>query len=248
MLNLLIVDDEKKARDAMKSIVQSYRSDASIFEADGIKDALKSIEARKPDIILLDIQLSDGTGFELLNRIHPSPSKIIFITAYEEYAVRAFRFSAVDYLMKPVNPDDLRSALDKARAAVEKDQLEARISVLLGNHNSSAKEQKKIVVKTTEQIFVIAVKDIIHLVSDKNYTFFHLSDGKKILASKTLKEYEDLLTEFGFVRVHQSHLINIDFIDRYEKRDGGHVVMKDNSSIPVSSRKKEDLIGLLERF
>jgi two-component system LytT family response regulator len=228
--------------------VQSYDSTISIQEAEGISTALKAIENARPDIILLDIQLADGTGFELLKKIHPTTSKIIFITAFEEYAVRAFRFSAVDYLMKPINPVDLRAALDRARTAVEKDALETRMNILLSNISQVSKDQKKIVLKTTEQIFVVSIKDIVHLESDKNYTFFYLADGKKMLVSKTLKEYEELLGEYGFIRVHQSHLINLDYIDRYEKRDGGYVVMKDRTSIPVSTRKKEELIGLLEQL
>lgn len=248
MFHLLIVDDEIKARDALRSVVSAYDPEISIQEAEGVKSALRSIDAARPDVILLDIQLSDGTGFELLKKIHPTASKIIFITAYEEYAVRAFRFSAVDYLMKPINPADLRAALDKARTAVEKDSLETRMNILLSNISQVSKEQKKIVLKTAEQIFVVSIKDIVHLESDRNYTFFYLADGKKVLVSKTLKEYEELLGEYGFIRVHQSHLIHVDYIDRYEKKDGGYVVMKDRSSIPVSTRKKEELIGLLEQL
>ena len=248
MLNLLIVDDEKKARDALRSVVSSYDSSIIIHEAEGVKSAMKCSDATKPDIILLDIQLTDGTGFELLKRIQPVAAKVIFITAFEEYAVRAFRFSAVDYLMKPINPIDLKAALDRARSAVEKDMLELRMNILLSNISQVSKDQKKIVLKTTEQIFVVSIRDIVHLESDKNYTFFFIADGKKHLVSKTLKEYEELLSEYGFIRVHQSHLINVDYIDRYEKKDGGYVVMKDGTSIPVSTRKKEELIGLLEHL
>jgi two-component system, LytTR family, response regulator len=248
MLNLLIVDDEKKARAALRSVVQSYDPSIVVREAEGISTALLSIDEAKPDIILLDIQLADGTGFELLKKIHPTTAKIIFITAFEEYAVRAFRFSAVDYLMKPINPLDLKSALDRARSAVEKDMLETRMNILLSNISQVSKDQKKIVLKTTEQIFVVSIRDIIHLESDKNYTFFYLADGKKVLVSRTLKEYDELLSEYGFIRVHQSHLVNLDYIDRFEKRDGGYVVMKDLTSVPVSTRKKEELIGLLEQL
>ena len=248
MLNLLIVDDEKKARDALRTVVQSYDQSIEVREADGVGSALREIAAFRPDILLLDIQLTDGTGFELLKKIQPTTAKIIFITAFEEYAVRAFRFSAVDYLMKPINPMDLKASLDRARVAVEKDALETRMSVLLNNISQVSRDQKKIVLKTSEQIFVISLKDIVHLEADKNYTFFHLSDGKKVLVSKTMKDYEELLSEYGFIRVHQSHLINLDFIDRYEKRDGGYVVMKNNVSIPVSTRKREELIDLLEQL
>ena len=245
MINLLIVDDERKAREALRSIVQSYDRAIAVDEADGVASAIRSFESQKPDIILLDIQLADGTGFELLKKIQPVTSRVIFITAFEEYAVRAFRFCAVDYLMKPVNPADLRAALDRACSDVEKDSFATGMKALLGNMSQLSKDQKKIVLKTSEQIFVISIKEIIHLESDKNYTSFFISDGKKILVSRTLKEYEELLSSYGFIRVHQSHLINIDYIDRYDKREGGFVVMKDHSSIPVSSRKKEDLIGLL---
>ncbi len=247
--SLLIVDDETKAREAIRAVIRLTDTvTGDIREASGVADAKEKINTMAPDIVLLDVQLKDGTGFDLLQQLeHPLPA-IIFITAYEQHALSAFRFSAIDYILKPVDPMLLKEAIDKAVKQLSVTDREVQLQQLLNAITNPAKEHKKIVLKTTEQIHVVRVKEITRLEADKNYTTFFLDSGVKILVSRTLKEYDELLTAFGFIRVHQSHLVNADFIDRFDKRDGGFLILKDKTNVPVSSRKREEVIRTLEKF
>jgi len=246
---ILIVDDEDKAREAIKGIIRLTETEFSrLDEASGVADALEKISSHTPDIILLDVQLKDGTGFDILQKLHSPLPEIIFITAFEQHALSAFRFSAVDYLLKPVDPVMLKEAIDRAAKQIAAGEMEVRMQQLMQVLSNPSRDSKKIVLKTTEQMHVVKVKEIIRLEADKNYTTFFMDSGTKILVSKTLKEYDEMLSEFGFIRVHQSHLVNVDFIDRFDKRDGGYLILKNKSNVPVSSRKREELIKALENF
>lgn len=247
--SILIVDDEQKAREAIKAVIRLTDTNVSrIDEAVGVADALEKITSLKPDILLLDVQLKDGTGFDILQKLNSPLPGIIFITAYEQHALSAFRFSAVDYLLKPIDPALLKEAIEKATRQLAAGDIEVQMHQLLQIISNPSKENKKIVLKTTEQIHVVKVREIVRLEADKNYTTFFMESGVQILVSRTLKEYDEMLTEFGFIRVHQSHLVNVDFIDRFDKRDGGYLILKNKSSVPVSSRKREELLKALENF
>lgn len=252
MLSVLIIDDEALSRDTIKAIVNNYCQNASVIgTASGIKDGTIAIRELKPDVVLLDIQLEDGSGFELLSQIHPTNAIVIFITAYEEYAIKAFKTSAIDYLLKPVDITELKLAIAKAEEQKNKKNNEAQLSILLANFNLLANKtstnNQKIVLKTTDQIHVISPNEIIHLESDVNYTKFYLVNKTTILVSKTLKDYEEILDETHFIRIHQSHIVNMNYASRFDKRNGGFLILKDNTSIPVSTRKKDDLINYLEK-
>ena len=216
-----------------------------IAEADGVKSGIQCINDHKPDLVFLDIQMGDGTGFDLLNYFPKKNFKVVFVTAFEEYALKAFRFSALDYLVKPVSPDDLMRVV--AKLEEQSSDIETHLEVFNSNKNKNSGSFGKIILKTTEAIYVVGIEDIIQCESENNYTTFYLNSGKKLLVSRTLKEYDDLLSEVGFIRVHRSHLINSRHIDYFDKRDGGSVVMKDNSRVPVSSRKKDQLISTIQK-
>jgi two-component system, LytTR family, response regulator len=250
MITVLIIDDEALSRDAIAAIVKLYCQNAVVIgEASGIKDGLMAIKELKPDVILLDIQLADGSGFELLRMAEPISSFVIFITAYEAYAIKAFKTSAIDYLLKPVDIDELKQAINKAAEQKGKNTLEAQLSILLTNFNQPTTSQsQKIVLKTNDQIHILTANEIIHLEADGNYTKFYLVNTKTILVSKTLKEYEELLDKDYFVRIHQSHIVNMVYASRFDKRNGGFLILKDNTSLPVSTRKKDDLIRYLEKI
>jgi two-component system LytT family response regulator len=249
MIKALIVDDEKRARETISNIIKLYCNDVEVVaEADNIESAYKAIEQHHPQLVFLDIDMPGGSGFDLLRKFNPPPFNIIFITAYQEHAVRAFKFSAIDYILKPVNPDELIEAVKKTKNVIEKDSLSVRLEAFLNNFGSNQTGNKRIVLKTADQIHLINVRDIVRCESDGNYTYFFTIDKKKILVSTTIKEYEEMLSSFNFFRTHQSHLVNTNFIERFDKKDGGHVIMKDNSSIPVSVRKKESLLSLLARI
>ena len=250
MLSVLIIDDETLSRETIATIVTNYCKTAKVVgEAIGIKDGLLAIKELKPDVILLDIQLEDGSGFELLKLAEPIASFVIFITAYEEYAIKAFKTSALDYLLKPVDIEELKTALSKAEEQKSKHTIEAQLNILLTNFSqATSPQQQKIVLKTTDQMHILAPNEIVHLESDGNYTKFFLVNKKTILVSKTLKEYEDILDTTHFVRIHQSHIVNMMYAARFDKRNGGFLILKDNSSLPVSTRKKDDLITYLEKL
>lgn len=245
-IRTVIIDDEQGAREALRKMIGLYCLGVEIIaEAQGVEEGLKVIKETNPDLILLDIKMFDGTGFDLLKRIENANFKIIFITAYDEFALNAIKFSALDYLLKPVEPEELAAAIKKAELAIEVDILNLKIKTLL--HNIE-KENKRLTVKTSECYHIISVNEIIRCEAEGNYTRFFLQNGNKILVSTTLKEYEALLEQYQFFRTHQSHLINLKEISRFEKKDGGTIIMKDKSKVPVSTRKKERLLEVIENL
>jgi len=245
MISLIIVDDEPKARDTIRNILELSSLDIKIeAEAGSVGEAFDVISKKRPEILLLDINLSDGSGFDLLRRFVKISFKVIFITAFEEYAVRAFRYSALDYIMKPVKASELIDAVERAGESIEKDQMSLKLNTLLSNID----KLRKIILKTAESIHIIQVEEIIRCEADVNYTHFYLSNGKHLIVSKPLKEYAELLEPAGFFRTHQSHLINMEHILRYDRSDGGSLVMDDESTIPVSSRKKEAMFRIFEQM
>ena len=245
MLKTVVIDDEPKARETIINILGLGPSNVSVVgEAEDVKSGYEVTNRLNPDVVLLDINLPDGTGFDLLKKFDKIPFKIIFITAHEEYAVRAFKFSALDYILKPVTAGDLFLAIEKANEAIQKEDTEIKLSAFLSNLNKI----KKIVLKTAESIHIINIREIIRCEADINYTTFHLLNGEKLLVSRPLKEYSEMLEPMGFYRTHQSHLVNLDHILRYDKMDGGHLVLIDESIVPVSIRKKDELFELFERM
>ncbi|MEI6346901.1 MAG: LytTR family DNA-binding domain-containing protein [Bacteroidota bacterium] len=248
-MKIAIIDDEKHLIDRTCDVVkQHFPSFEIVGTAGTVEDAINLIANTQPNIVLLDIHLSDGTGFDLIQRLFPINFKIIFITAHEQFAIKAFKFSALDYILKPFDDIDLVDAINRASSQLQKESSDVNIEALLSNIKTGTKEVKKIVLKTNDSIYVVRVNEIIRLESDGAYTQFFFLDGKKVLVSKNLKEFEDILCDYGFFRIHQSHLINTEFLIRYQKGDGGFVIMKDGSMPPVSVRKKEQLINYLNNL
>lgn len=248
-MRALIIDDERKSRETIRSIIELYCTDISIVaEADGISTGIEAIRREKPELVFLDIELKDGSSFDLLKQLPLIDFRIIFITAYENYAVKAFKFSALDYLLKPLNPDELIEAVNKAKNILEKENINTKFQAFVSNMENISREVKKIVLKTSDSIHVVNINEIVRCEADRNYTVFILTDGKKILVSNTLKEYDDLLSPYNFFRAHQSHLVNINHISSYEKKEGGYLVMRDKSVVPVSVRKKEPLLAVLQKL
>jgi two-component system LytT family response regulator len=247
MIRTVVIDDEKKARETIIEMLGYYCKEVEVVgEAKDVLSATGVIKKSNPDLVLLDIKMPDGTGFDLLRKFDNIDFHIVFITAYEEYAINAFKFSALDYLLKPIDPDDLVNAIEKVEKRIKKDELELKVGALLENIGQISGKEKKLVLKTTSNIHVVNLDEIIRCQSDKNYTHFHTVEGEKIIVSKTLKDFDELLRDYNFYRVHQSHLVNLSFIKRYEKTDGGFLVMKDNSKVPVSFRKKEELMKIFK--
>jgi two-component system LytT family response regulator len=219
-------------------------------EADGVHTGIVLIRQHQPDVIFLDIQMRDGSGFRLLEEVGEINFEIIFTTAFDEYAIKAIKYSALDYLLKPIVPQELIEAVKKVeeRKIAKNSNQNKNIDVLLDNLRATSQECHKIILSTSEKIHVIKVDDIIRCESDNYYTNFFFTDGKKLLVSKTLKENENLLKDQNFIRPHKSHLINTKYIKGYMKNDGGYIVMIDESKIPVSRRKKEIIIEIISNL
>jgi two-component system LytT family response regulator len=248
MLRTIIIDDEESVRRTLQKLIKSYCPTVRLVgEAEGVESGVKAIKKHHPDLVLLDIKMDDGTGFDLLKQLEPVDFKVIFITAYDEYAIHAIKFSALDYLLKPVDPDDLTAAIGKAEKLLVK-ELNQQLDILADNMQTQDRLKKKIILKTYDNIHLVKISDIVYCESDDNYTYFHLLNKKKILVSTTLKEYEEMLGEYGFFRAHRSYLVNLGYIETFEKAEGGAIILIDNMKVPVSSRKKEQLLELLERI
>lgn len=253
MITAILVDDDKNLRNGLKALLSRYAPEITILgEAENVSDAISEISLKKPQAVFLDIQLADGTGFDILEKLTEQNGKIesqvVFITAHEQYAIKAFRFSALDFLLKPVDPDELQKVIEKIKKTVQKNDTFGHIDLLLENIRKKVDNFKRIALSTTDGIHLFDVSDIIRCESTDNYTTFHIRNSKPILISKTLKEYEELLSEQGFERIHQSHLINLAYLKSYIKKDGGYVIMSDNSNLPVSQRKKDRLQELIKNL
>lgn len=248
MLRAIIIDDEAHIRQTIHKMVKQFCPDVKVVaEAEGVATGIETIKTFHPDLVFLDIKMEDGTGFDLLENLKPLDFKVIFITAWDNYAIQAFKFSALDYLLKPLDPEDLMNAVEKARGLVMND-FNTQIENLHEHIQSTDKKGKKIVVRTSDNIFLISISDILYCESDMNYTTLHLAGQKQIVISTSLKDYDDMLTEYGFFRVHKSFLINTKHIQRFEKAEGGTVILDDDSRIPVATRKREMLIEIFDRL
>ena len=253
MTTALLIDDDANLRAGMRQMLSRYAPEITIIgEADSVQTGVEAMSQLQPQVLFLDIQLTDGTGFDLLEQLAEKNGKIkfqvVFITAHEQYAIKAFRFSALDFLLKPVDPEELLKVIDKIKNVLDKNDNYSHIDLLLENIRKKVDNFKRIALSTSDGIHLFDVSDIIRCESEDNYTKFYINNNKPILISKTLKEYEELLTEHGFERIHQSHLINLAYLKSYIKKDGGYVVMADNSNLPISQRKKERLQELLKMF
>ncbi len=244
MIRTLIIDDNKNNREHLSGLINSHFPNIELIgEADGVGTGISAIEKLKPELVLLDIQMADGDAFDLLEKIEKIFFKIIFVTAHEQYAIKAIKFSAMDYLLKPVVYDELSIAIQKAENQILND-LKLQLTTLQLNLKSA--QNKTIVLKTTEKIYLIEIVEITRCESDGNYTLFFTREGKKYMVATPLKEYEDVLIEHGFFRIHKSHIVNTSFINSLDKDD--FVILKDNTSIPVSRRRKSELIELFSRL
>jgi len=246
MIRTIIIDDEENNRQMIGDLLENYCPKVQkIAEADGVESGVKAIQQHHPDLILLDIKMDDGDGFDLLEKVGNIDFKVIFITAYEEYAIKAFKFSAIDYLLKPVDPDDLVEAIEKAETQILKD-LKYQLSTLTENLHSD--KRKTLVLRTSDKIHYLNTQNIIRCESDRNYTLFYLNNGQKIVVSNPVKDYEEMLDDHGFFRIHKSHLVNLSFVESYIKGDGGYLLLKDKSKLPVAMRKKEILLERLSNL
>ena len=241
----IIIDDIEQARKTIKQDIETYAPDFDVIgEASGVVEGAKLLKRIQPDILFLDIQMQDGSGFDLLDLLAEINFKIIFITASDAYGIRAFRYAAIDYLLKPIDPDELTEALDKFReSGINENEKYQFLNERLKNHN---KPNERLALHSQDKIQIVEIQSILRCESSANYTIFYFKDGSQVVVTKTLKEFDDLLKEQGFFRVHQSHLVNTRQITEYVKTDGGHLKMEDGSLIPVSVRKRPEVMKMLD--
>lgn len=246
MIRGIIVEDEIRSRDTLRGLLSRYCKNVEIIaEAESYRSGLAAIREQHPDVVFLDIQMPDGSGFKLLEELDEIKFEIIFTTAFDQFAIKAIKYSALDYLLKPIDPEELVSALKKVENKISKRGVNENIQVLLDNIKSRDANPHKIVLSTFEKIHIIETDNILRCESDNYYTNFFLTDGKQILISKTLKENEAMLGEHNFIRPHKSHLVNVKYIKGFLKNDGGYIEMTDGTHIPVSRRKREKIIEII---
>lgn len=239
MINVLIIDDEINSIELISNLLMFSEKEIKIIgSANSVEMGYLAIKNTKPDLVFLDVQMQDGTGFDLLNRLEGFSFKVIFITAHEQYAIKAFKYSAIDYLLKPLSPTDFMLALNKVEEKISNEDMRLQLKTLSHNISEPLNQNKKIVLKTLDKIYAVQTSDIIRMESEGSYTTIFLAEGKKITVSKLIKDFEEMLSENGFMRVHQSHLINMNYLFCYEKSDH-MIIMKDESNVPVSTRKKD---------
>ena len=240
----VLVDDMPQALEMLYNDISTKHTNVQIIgTANSVVEASKLLRKQQPDILFLDIMLGDGTGFDVLEIIPDLRSKIIFVTASDAFAIKAFKFAAIDYILKPYSDEDLNNAILKALKQVQPEK--KQLSVLQESIANPTNVPKKISLHTLDKIVVVALEDVIKCKSDNNYTTFYFENGSKLMVTKTLKYFADLLKESHFLRVHQSHLINIKYIKEYIKSDGGYLVLKDKSTVPVSVRKRAEVLEAL---
>jgi len=242
-MRAIIVDDEAKSRNTLKSSLEKYTPDIEVVaDAASVVEALKKIKEFQPDLLFLDVQLPDGSGFDILELLPNLSFKIIFVSAYDKYAIDAFKFSAIDYLLKPVEPDLLIKAVEKSSREDKLESLEGKLNVLLGNR----KRIEKIALPSTNGLELVKVKNILYCQADSNYTIFHLQNNQQVMVSRSLKEYDEILTPQGFYRIHQSYLIKLSFVKKYIKGEGGSVILENGKELDVSRRRKEGFIQAIQ--
>lgn len=243
MIKAVIIDDVAKAIKTLRQDLEAYCPEVEIVgEADGVVSGAKLIKSLQPELVFLDIQMQDGSGFDLLEIVPAVNFKVIFTTASDAFAIKAFRYAAVDYLLKPVDPDELMEAVAKLK---EQSESQGERLDMLSNTIKEGNAPQSIALHTLEKIHIVKVANIIRLESSGNYTQFYFADRPKLLVTKTLKEFDKLLQGHSFLRVHQSHLVNTEQIKEFVKVDGGYLMMRDGSKVAVSVRKKGELVRWL---
>jgi len=242
VMKAVLVEDELHSRETLRNLIEEFCKDVLVVGTAGsVEDAVQVIRAETPDVVFLDIELQTGSGFDVLSMLSDMTFDVIFTTAYEHYAIRAIKFSSLDYLLKPIDVEELQQAINKARqrqnAAFQKQQLD----ILLAN--VSGRQMKRICLATADRLEFVSVSDISLCEANGSYTNVYLKDGRKILVSKHLKEYETLLADENFMRVHNSYLVNLREVKQYVKSEGGYLLMNDNVQVSISPKKRDEFLA-----
>jgi len=248
-MKVVMIDNEGPMIKTLSGLLDMYCPDVMVVgTADGVSTGEKLILEQNPDLIFLDVEMDDGTGLDLVERLNFRKLQVVFVTAHDKYAINAFKYSAIDFLLKPVDPEDLMKAMKKFQEAKKVHDLEQQVAVLTDHLRGGALRDKKIVLSDYESMHLVKVDEIVWCVAEGSYTRFKLFDGQEIMVSKNLKSYEDILSGDDFVRIHNSYLVNINHIKRFERSEGGLVIMNNGGTLPVSVRKKDALMNILKNW
>jgi two-component system LytT family response regulator len=240
MIRAIIVEDELHSRETLKNLLEEFCDDIQVVGmVDAVQPAIEVIRKEKPDLVFMDIELQTGTGFDVLSQVQDLYFEVIFTTAFEHYAIRAIKFSSIDYLLKPIDVDELQKAVEKVREKKNEQSYKDQLELLLQNISKKPSENRKICLATLEGIEFVGVKEILYCEANGAYTTFYLQGGRKILVSRNLKEYEMLLEENEFMRVHNSFLINLHEVKRFVKGEGGYILMNNQAQISISQKKRD---------
>ena len=245
MIKAVAISDDQVVCNLVEQVITSSCPNVSLEGKRGsVAEGEQLINARQPDLVILDVKLNGGSGFDLLRQFASPSFRIIFISSLLEYALKAFKFNAIDFLLKPVEQDELAQAINKAFDRITyEEKLQQSI---IGEKLKALNKKEKIILKTSNHIHLLNTEDIIRIEADANYSMFFTSDGRKIFVSRAIKDYEEMLIDQGFFRIHKSHLINVSKIKYFDKAEGGYVIMNDGSTLPVASRKRDLLLELFE--
>lgn len=241
-MTAVLIDDEKTNLDNLRILLQQHCPTIKVLaEAGSVTDAISLIELHRPELLFLDIQLGKSSGFDLLVALQERSFEVIFVTAYDQYGIQAIKSAALDYLLKPVSPKELVAAVDKAESHILQKKQNQQLGFLLDQLKPAAMVAPKIALPMHNEIRYVAIADIVRCEASNTYTFFFLAGGDKVLVSKPLKEYADVLKPHGFLRAHQSHLVNPSFVRSWLKEDGGILLMANNEKIPISRPNRETI-------
>jgi two-component system LytT family response regulator len=243
-----VVDNEKEVRVVLKDMADACGNGQYVIEeADGVASGFNKINSFQPDILLLDVEMNDGTGFDLLNQFTNPGFQLIFTTAHNQYAIQAFKFSAIDYLLKPIDPVELNNSLQRAKGSINNQTLQKQLAVLLQQLSNKNEPDRQIVIKDIDKTYFIKMNDILYCEAEGSYTKFYLSNSEPIFVSRNLRYYEELLAPAGFFRTHHSCLVNPSKIKIYDRKtDCGTLILEGGHTVPVSQRKKDFVLQLLE--
>lgn len=248
MISAILVDDEPRNLRILKNLLEEFCPLVKVVgEAESSETAIALIRNSQPDLVFLDIEMPFGNAFDLLDRLMPVNFQVIFVTAFDNYALKAFRYCALDYLLKPLDIDDLKTAVQKVSERVKEKNMDQKLDIFLKNIKGGKFSQQKIGLPTNDGLFFTNVENIIRCEASGSYTIIYLADKQKFVVSKSLKEYEDMLPEEDFCRIHHSHIVNLAYVKKYFKGRGGYIEMQDNTSIEVSTRKRDEFLSKFEQ-
>lgn len=247
-LTAIIVDDEKHSRETLAKLIEEFCQETTVLTtANSTAEAIEKIKSNKPDVVFLDIELQSGTGFDILTQIDTINFEVIFTTAYEQYAIQAIKFSSLDYLLKPLGIEELKTAIEKARKKKDQEVYKKQLETLIDNLQQQPKFNK-ICLSTADSVEFINIKDILYCKANGAYTSFILKNNISLLVSKHLKEYEKLLIKQQFMRIHNSFLINLKEVKKFVKSDGGYIIMNNDDIINISKSKKEKFLNAMNHL